>query len=283
MKRLFTKAWPYLAAVVTGTILWFIGIFVGGKVQDLMVNIAAAFYAIPILFLVYQQVNKISQSRLNKELNDYIKMITDKEILSILNHLQKRVVSYEKAKFSAKDINSFLNQTFESIEASIKSNEFIGFQLLKNWDEAERNLSELLTKNNMVTRLENDSVMALISTHKAIRSLDLLQKRKELFDKSDKVSDKYKLVIPPGNSIQARCLLLSKLDDNRDIVTDFGDYHKSVYGDLLRVYVVKDEWVSQYADSIYNVLLSIKSWLSNTGYEFVIDPKYFRNVLFNGG
>ena len=41
MKRLFTKAWPYLAAVVTGTILWFIGIFVGGKVKDLLVNIAA--------------------------------------------------------------------------------------------------------------------------------------------------------------------------------------------------------------------------------------------------
>lgn len=283
MKRLFIKAWPYLAAVVTGTILWFIGILVGGKAQDLMINIAAAFYAIPILFLVYQQVKAISESRLNKEINDYIKMITDKEILYILNHLQKRVVSYERVNISEEGIKNFLNETCESIEAGIKASEFIGFQLLKSWDEAEKNLSELLNKNHMVARLRNDTIISLISTYKAIHSLDLLQKRKELFEKSDKVSDKYKLIIPPGDSEQARCLLLTKLDDDKGIVRDFGDFHRSAYGDLLRVYLVKEQWVSEYAHSIYDVLLSINSWLNNTGNEFVVDPKYFRTVVSNSG
>ncbi len=282
MRRLFTKAWPYLTALVAGTILWFIGIFIGGRAQDLMINIAAAFYAIPVLFLVYQQVKKISESRLNKEINDYIKMITDKEILSILNHLIKRVVSYGEVKFSPEDINRFLNQKVESIEASIKSSEFIGFQLLKSWDETEKNLSELLTKNHMVTRLKNDAVIALICTYKAIQSLHLLQKRNDLFNKSDKVSDKYRLVIPPDNPEQARCLLLHKLDDNKGVVTDFGDFNRSVYEDLLRVYFVKEEWVSEYANSIYDVLLSINSWLSNTGYEFVVDPQEFRIAISSG-
>ena len=81
--RLFLKIWPYTAALVTGYLLYIVGNNMVGDAKGLVHNIAAAFVAIPCLYVIYELAQRFSQKRLNKEIFEYGKMLIDRETLSL--------------------------------------------------------------------------------------------------------------------------------------------------------------------------------------------------------
>ena len=93
------KILPYLASFLAGCLFYYLGIS-NEVVYDLFINISAAFFAIPLIYLFYQLTYKRIHKTLIKEINDYLKMQIDKEILSIINQLQKIVCPLEKKDFS---------------------------------------------------------------------------------------------------------------------------------------------------------------------------------------
>ncbi len=100
---------PYGACLIAGLILYAIGTGLSEDLKALVLNITAAFVAIPFLYLIYELTRKASQKRLNKELFDYAKMQIDREVLSIVNQLMKLVYSYEARESSFRGISSFLS------------------------------------------------------------------------------------------------------------------------------------------------------------------------------
>jgi len=109
-KKILLKSIPYLAAIITGGIFYFIATCLVANLHDLLINIAAAFFAIPLLYFFYETTKSFSHKKLNKEIYDYAKMLVDRELLSVLNQLQKIVYTLEEKDFSNEAINNFLSE-----------------------------------------------------------------------------------------------------------------------------------------------------------------------------
>ena len=101
LTKLLLHIAPYSACLIVGLVLYVVGTKLAENLKALLLNIAAAFVAIPFLYLIYEVTQKASQKKLNKELFDYAKMQIDREILSVINQLAKIVHPYEARDFSS--------------------------------------------------------------------------------------------------------------------------------------------------------------------------------------
>ena len=250
--------------------------------KGLFLNIAAAFLAIPFLYLIYELAQKFSQKRLNKELFDYAKMQIDRELLSIVNQLAKVVYPYEKQDFSFQGIQNFLSQSSSQIGDVVEKGEYIGFQVLKNWSISERNLHSILESPFILHRLEDDQIISVISILKELRSLESIQKNvTDLYVNTGKKVDNYKItsgkeISDRNTDYPDRYLLLRYLKGDKYQVADFGDFAPYHVGDLLNIFRFNNKYIEDYSDSIYDFIKTINEWLNLTGSEFLIDTKMFR-------
>jgi len=281
-KQIFLKVWPYASCVFAGLMFFLASIQLTEDYKGLFLNIAAAFLAIPFLYLIYELAQKFSQKRLNKELFDYAKMQIDRELLSIVNQLAKVVYPYEKQNFSFQGIQNFLSQSSSQIRDFSEKGEYIGFQVLKNWSISERNLHSILESPFILHRLEDDQIISVISILKELRTLESIQKNvTDLYVNTGKKVDNYK--ITSGKEISDRnieypdrYLLLRYLKGDKYRVADFGDFAPYHVGDLLNIFRFNNKYIEDYSHSIYDFIKRINEWLDLTGSEFLIDTKMFR-------
>lgn len=275
------KSLPYLAAIIIGLFLYFIAVGVGQKYRDLLINISAAFIAIPFLYLFYETVQSFSHKKLNKEIFDYAKMQIDRELLSILNQLQKIVYTLEKKDFSDIAISRFLSLKKEQIENYLKENKYLGFQVFKNWKISERDLHELLKNPYILGKLEDRQIISIIKVVKSLRALEEIQKIDVLYTETEQKAKEYKVLSGVemnsiNNQFPDRHLLLKYLSEDKFVVYDFGDIPKYNLEKCLTYYEINHKLVKLYAEVIFELLSNINCWLNATGSEFVIDTKMFR-------
>lgn len=281
-KQIFLKVWPYASCVFAGLMFFLASIQLTADYKGLFLNIAAAFLAIPFLYLIYELAQKFSQKRLNKELFDYAKMQIDRELLSIVNQLAKVVYPYEKQDFSFQGIQNFLSQSSSQIGDVVEKGEYIGFQVLKNWSISERNLHSILESPFILHRLEDDQIISVISILKELRSLESIQKNvTDLYVNTGKKVDNYKItsgkeISDRNTDYPDRYLLLRYLKGDKYQVADFGDFAPYHVGDLLNIFRFNNKYIEDYSDSIYDFIKTINEWLNLTGSEFLIDTKMFR-------
>jgi len=268
--------------VLAGLIFFLGSIRLAEDFKGLFLNIAAAFLAIPFLYLIYELAQKFSQKKLNKELFDYAKMQIDRELLSIVNQLTKVVYPYEKQNLSFGGIQKFLSQSSSQIRDVIGNGDYLGFQILKNWSISEKNLHSILENPFILHRLEDDQIISVISILKELRSIESIQKNvTDLYVNIEKKLKNYK--ITSGKEISDRnidypdrYLLLRHLKDDKYQVTDFGDFAPYHVGDLLNIFRFNKKYLEDFSDSISDFIKRINEWLDLTGTEFLIDTKMFR-------
>lgn len=281
LRKTLLKSLPYLAAMVTGLIFYFLATVVDGKYYDLLINIAAAFFAIPLLYFFYETAKYFSRKKLNKEILDYAKMQVDRELLSILNQLQKIVYILEEKDFSNETINRFLSLKKEEIRNQLKENEYLGFQVFKHWEISEKGLHELLKNPFMLEKMEDEQVISLIKILKSLRALEGIQEIEELYIETGEKANGYKVqsgieMNPENRKFPDRHILLKYLSEDKFIVHDFGDILKYCLEKCLNYYEINNKLLSPYAEIIFDLLADINGWLSTTGFEFVIDTKMFK-------
>ncbi len=279
-KKILLKTLPYLVALIIGFILYFLS-SLNIKLHDLIINIATAFIAIPLLYFFYETVKSFSHKKLNKEIIDYAKMLVDREFLSVLNQLQKIVYSLEKKEFSSKAINNFLSLKKEILENQLSTNKYLGFQVFKHWEISEKALQELLKNPFILEKMEDEQIIAIISVLKCLRELDSAQKINELYIDTHEVAQGYKLesgkdMNPENKEFPDRYILLKHLSKDEFIVDDFGDIPKYNLVKCLKYYKINTKLLSYYIEIIFVLITGINSWLKVTGFEFIIDTKMFR-------
>ncbi len=280
-KKILLKSLPYLAAIVTGVIFYFVATIVDEKYYDLLINIAAAFFAIPLLYSFYETAKSFSRKKLNKEIFDYAKMQVDRELLSILNQLQKIVYTLEEKDFSNEAINRFLSLKKEEIQNQLKENEYLGFQVFKQWEISEKGLHELLKNPFTLEKMEDEQVISVIKILKSLRTLQEIQKIEELYIETREKAKGYKVqsgigMNPENKKLPDRHILLKHLSEDEFIVHDFGDIPKYRLEKCLNYYEINNKLLSPYAEIIFDLLADINGWLNTTGFEFVIDTKMFK-------
>lgn len=280
--KVLIKIWPYVACIVAGSIFSVVATKLDGDLKGLTLSISAALFAIPFLYVIYELAQKNSKKKLNKELFDYAKMQIDREVLSIINQLMKIVRSYEKRDFSLQGIQAFLSQSEHQIREYIDNNDYLGFQVFKNWSISERNIHSIIENPFILQRLEDEQIISIIGILKTLRMLEDVQKRvDDLYEVTDKITDSYK--IQSGRELSDenveypnRYLLLKHLVDDEYQVADFGDFPRYQIGKLLNICKVNRKYLEAYTNAIYGVLKQINEWLELSGSEFLLDTRMFR-------
>ncbi|GGG07019.1 hypothetical protein GCM10010912_59580 [Paenibacillus albidus] len=231
-----------------------------------------------IIKSISQTINNLyTRGMLDDELNDYLKMQVDTQILSIINHLIKIVYGYEKKELGFKAYSLFLNLELEEIKSTIKDRKFIGFQVYKNFKLIEKDLDEILGSVTSSSYFKRDTGIIVVNLIKWINRFDKynsLRQTPDLFiDTYEKVSG-YKPVyapeINPNNN--DGYLLLKILDEEHGQVVDFGQFQEQQKVDSMLNYVYLNEKYSEvYSNIIYELIKIIEKWLLLTNGEFIVD------------
>ncbi len=280
-KKKLLKSLPYFAAIITGGIFYFLATFLDKRFYDLLINIAAAFFALPLLYFFYETAKSFFHKKLNKEIFDYAKMQVDRELLSILNQLQKIVYTLEEKDFSNKAVNKFLSLKKEEIEHQLKANKYLGFQVFKHWEVSEKGLHELLKNPFILEKMEDEQIISVISILKSLRALEIIQKIEKLYVETGDVAKDYRVqsgidMNPENKKFPDRHMLLKHIDGDKFVVHDFGDIPKYNLEKCLKYYKINDKLIFHYTEVIFDLLKDVNSWLDTTDLEFIIDTKMFK-------
>jgi len=280
-KRTLWKILPYGLSILSGSLFLYAGFTLNPDLRGLFTSIAAAFFAIPLIYLFYQQAHNFSQKRLNKEIFDYAKMQIDTDILSIVNQLQKAIYPLKERDLSNTGINKFLSIKTDDINKTISENEYLGFQVFKKWEVTENNLHAALKNSFMHNSLGNEHIISIISIIRSLRYLESIQKLSELYVPLDRKTTSYRVISgkalnEENTQFPERYILLRDLGDNKALVADFGDFAAYNLDKLLQIFVLNDKLVAIYGTAISELIQEINTWLDLTGREFVLDSKMFR-------
>ena len=171
---------PYITTIITGIVIYILAGITHGKFSELLVNIAASFFAIPLLYLFYEKARAFSHERLHKEIFDYAKMQVDREVLSIINQLKKTVLTIEDDNPTIKTVNEFLSNKKEDLVRELRTNKYIGFQVFKNWEISEKTLHDLLKNPFVLEKMKDEQIISVIGILKSLRDLEEIQKSGKL-------------------------------------------------------------------------------------------------------
>ena len=265
-KKKLLKSLPYVAAIITGGVFYFLAIFLDEKFYDLLINIAAAFFAIPLLYFFYDTAKSFSHKKLNKEIFDYAKMQVDRELLSILNQLQKIVYTLEEKDFSNEAINKFLSLKKEELESKLRANKYLGFQVFKHCEVSEKGLHELLKNPFILEKMQHEQIISVISVLKSLRNLETIQKTDELYIKTEETAKGFKVqsgidINSENKKFPDRHILLKHLAEDKFVVSDFGDIPQYHLEKCLKYYKINNKLIVYYAEVISDLLRDINRWL----------------------
>lgn len=214
---------------------------------------------------------------LSDDLFDYLKVQIDTEIIAIINQLHKIFYNYKNRKFTYETINKFVQFSIKDLLELIKTDEIIGFKIFKKWDIIENKLHGILEKPFFAKNLDDKSAAIIINLIKKVRTLDMFHRDHRHFKTTNRTNKEYKIIHGTDLNIQNqiypdRYLLLEKNNQ----VRDFGDFRQEDIKRLLEIYKINESNKIQYCSIVYNTLLTINSWLEETGWEFIIDTKTYK-------
>ena len=284
IKRFLLLALPFLICIFATYIFFVIGQRFNSDIKGLMHGIAGSFLSIPILYLIYELSKSYSQRKLNVKLFDYAKMQIDKDVLSIINQLMKLILQYENVALSPQSVKNFLSLSKVDVVENIKNNKFIGFQVFKNWEITEKNITKVLENSFILQHLDNDQLISIVDLLDQVQLFDIIPERvKYLYLPTKENVKEYK--IESGENLNKnntdypdRYILLKHIELNNYRVKDFGDFPLYQKENLLKIYRVNEKYIENFATSIMTLINALKRWVELTNYEFIIDPKMFKRI-----
>lgn len=277
MKKEFIKFLPYITAFSIGIFLYFLALLeIAEQHHELLVNIAATFFSVPLLVVFYEAVKAFSQKKLTEEIFDYAKEQIDEQLIAILIHLRKIIFFDEEKKISTKTINAFLALSKDQIEDRMKEKKYLGFQVFKYWKTNEDHVRELLKNSFILGKMENDHIILLISILKNLKKFEKIQSMEDLYLSLRQKAKGYKIV--DSNVVKSahtdklqRKMLLKCSKNNNFTVCDSGDIPQETTEKSLNYYKINKKFLSEYAQTVFDLLTVINAWLRKTGNEFILD------------
>lgn len=281
-KEVFLRFIPYGTSIFTGVVIYLIGILLHDDLKGLLINISSAFLSVPLLFLFYELLRTRSHSKLNKEIYNYAKVQMDNEVLSILGGLMKLVYPTDRQDLTIDTLNKFIWMPIEEMRKAMLTSEYLGFQIFKRWDNSENYFKDILKNPFILSKLEDEKILSIISLYKSIRTLESAFSVEKLYivigkDESGYIIASNKNTYDDFKSID-RLILLRNIGTGNFQVKDFGDFHFSDNDKLLLKYKINEDLVDYFIQDILNVLTNIIKWLDITGHTIIYDSKQFKMV-----
>lgn len=232
-------------------------------------------YLSKAIFRTITELN--SKGMISDELNNYIKVQADTQILYIINHLYKILYGYNETDYSLEEVEVFMNLNFEEIKSILLERKFLGFQVFKKFEELEGKIRKILDKITASNHYKKELGVTLVNLIKWIGVFDKFNSSRQspdLFIKANESAENFKTVYGPdiNPSNKEGYLLLKKIDKEHGIVRDFGDFQEKHKIDSMLEYVyINNKYVDRYANLIVDLIEITNNWLERTNGEFLID------------
>lgn len=174
------------------------------------------------------------------------------------------------------DIEKVVSLTESDIEKALNESTFLGFQLFKSYNEYINTLSTQLEKIVLLQNFDDEYYVPLVKLIKTLRIHDKILNRHNNLSTLNylhKTNSNFKVIMNYSDqNLPNRTLLLKVIDGNKNIVTDFGDFHRRDHiANLIQEFTLTPESLRFYKGFIIQALKEINEWIDNNHGDFFLD------------
>ncbi|MFB1100376.1 hypothetical protein [Terribacillus sp. JSM ZJ617] len=217
-----------------------------------------------------------NKGMLYDDLNDYLKMQVDTQILTVIKNLDYIIYGYD-GESSFDKYSRLLSMEYSDIKDVLGKRRFLGFQVFKNFEKIEKELTTILMNITASAYFKKEIGVSIVNLIRWINRFDKfnsLRQSPDLFVTSGEKTDKYRVLFGPDINPQNEeiYLLIKVIDDSHGQVTDSGQFQEKQKVDQMLDYVsMNKNYIEIYAGLLYEFIQLINKWLSLTNGEFIMD------------
>lgn len=162
MKRLFIQILPYFVALSAGIIIYLFGVDMvkDANLNNMIINIASGLISIPMVFICYEVVNKITSRKLHNSLFMNVTFDINGLLIQLINTV--RGLLGEKDALTAQSMNTFLDLGSLEIEQMLQ----IDASKAAVLDNLKDKLNDILHKDSTLEILNEGQITTLLSVTK---------------------------------------------------------------------------------------------------------------------
>jgi hypothetical protein len=263
--RNWNRILPYISLGLATTITFVLSrVIANTEIKTILLGV---FSNALFFFLAYLFYDLIKQIILNKEkqyLINYIKNKISNDIFVALYFLKKIIYGYNLDTNTPNNILNVVNYSKNEIFNSVKNQNYLGFQILKNTDEVRSLFSDAISDNLILKYSSNVDSINILRIANNLASLESMLKNKNNFNKCAESGIEFTVVngknINPEND--EKYLLLKKTThSDRFVVYDSGYFEQDNINDLLSRYILKEASVQKVANLLAELFMLMKHWL----------------------
>lgn len=187
MKMLFIKILPYLVAFISGIILYFLTekLITDSGLNNLMVNIASGLVSIPMVFIFYDVINKITSRTLHNSIFESVTFEINSQLVELINFIS--ALLQINTPSVTEELDDFLelenNEIYQKL--NIKKTD------IKILENIKSNLMSVIHKQSSFEILNEKQISSILNI---IKEITFLIKNLNLPEKS-KLTAKQKKII----------------------------------------------------------------------------------------
>ena len=271
MRRLLPWLYKQLALVVLfglSVVFVLLGLALKqGFWSDLITNMAATSIYVLIAYFTYDAVKSFIDRESTKELQEYAEAYISPRILSLQLSLMNLLFNAEEFGNTSL-LDTLHDVSLEELQSRLREKEFLGFTILQDSSEISRDIQELIENSFLLTRLDNEQLIALVKIKNHIERLWIELSSLDRFDRLKKPAPKnYRAV--KGSEISSynetlpnRRLLLDMIGKSKDgVVVAFGDFDPRLTNkELLSMYKLKESTVPDVAENFSELFELLSQW-----------------------
>lgn len=212
-------------------------------------------------------------------IDDYVKEKVDTEILTICNHLSTIILGYSDKNILERT-SILLNLENIEIEDLLLKSKFMGFQIYKHLGVHEMKLREIADKSISSVHQSKELAAPIIELISWIGRFDALNSSRNdpdfyipLGTTSNEYTPIHGLSLNSSqNDLPNRYVLLKRLDQNKQIVLDFGDFiEKTKIEVLICNFSFNKDHIKMYVLLFRQFIEAVQKWLNLTNGTFILD------------
>lgn len=229
----------------------------------------------PLIAKISEILKENYQSTLfYNEILDYYNSDIYLSLLRIVMDFSKLIYGYEHANKTTHQISQTLSIEKQKLDELLMQSSFLGFNLFKDYHSCIDEIKSQLEKIIPIKHFNDYYYLPLIRLIDTLRTYDKELNRRGNLDKLEEVkvkTDGYG-IMEDKSSLSSRKVLLKKIDSEKGIVIDYGDFiRKDHISNLLTTYKLKPISIKFYSGFILSVIKHINDWIDNNGGEFILD------------
>lgn len=162
MKRLFVQILPYFVALAAGTLIYLFGVDMvqNANLNNMIINIASGLISIPMVFICYEVVNKITSRKLRNSLFMNVTFDINGLLIQLINTV--RGLLGKKDALTAQSMDAFLDLGTVEIEDRLQTDPSKAPVL----DTLKNKLDDIIHKDSTLEILSESQISTLLNITK---------------------------------------------------------------------------------------------------------------------